>query len=56
MNAAGIGRIFGFTKEQMNTALSMAEFHAPLTPVMRSVQYPSMNKDGVPSYSGSHYE
>ena len=46
--AAGIGRIFGFTKEQMNTAISMAEFHAPLTPVMRSVQYPSMNKDGVP--------
>ena len=46
--AAGIGRIFGFTKEQLNTAISMAEFHAPLTPVMRAVQYPSMNKDGVP--------
>ena len=46
--AAGIGRIFGFTKEQLNTAISMAEFHAPITPVMRAVQYPSMNKDGVP--------
>lgn len=46
--AAGIGRIFGFTKEQMNTAISMAEFHAPMTPVMRAVNYPSMNKDGVP--------
>lgn len=46
--AAGVGRLLGFTKEQLNTALSMAEFHAPLTPVMWSVQYPSMNKDGVP--------
>ncbi len=46
--AAGMGRLLGFTQEQMNNALSMAEFHAPLTPVMRSVQYPSMNKDGVP--------
>ena len=42
--AAGMGRLLGFTQEQMNNALSMAEFHAPLTPVMRSVQYPSMNK------------
>lgn len=46
--AAGIGRIFGFSKEKLNTAISMAEFHAPMTPVMRAVQYPSMNKDGVP--------
>lgn len=46
--AAGVGRIFGFTRKKMNTAISMAEFHAPMTPVMRSVQYPSMNKDGVP--------
>ena len=47
-SAAGIGRIFGFTREQLNTAISMAEFHAPLTPVMISVEYPSMNKDGAP--------
>lgn len=46
--AAGVGRLFGLTKEQLNNALSVAEFHAPLTPVMRSVEYPSMNKDGVP--------
>lgn len=46
--AAGIGRLYGLSREQLNTALSIAEFHAPLTPVMRSVQYPSMNKDGVP--------
>ena len=46
--AAGIGRLFGFTKEQEKTAISMAEFHAPMTPVMRAVSFPSMNKDGVP--------
>lgn len=46
--AAVMGRILGFTKEQMNNALSLADFHAPLTPVMRSVEYPSMCKDGVP--------
>lgn len=46
--AAGVGRLFGLTKEQLNNALSVAEFHAPITPVMRSVEYPSMNKDGVP--------
>lgn len=47
-SAAGAGRIFGFTKEQMNTVISMAEFHAPMVPVMRAVEYPSMSKDGVP--------
>lgn len=46
--ATGIGRIFDLTKEQLNTALSIADYHAPMTPVMRAVEYPSMNKDGVP--------
>ena len=46
--AAGVGRILGFTKEEMNNVLSVAEFNAPLVPGIRSVEYPSMNKDGVP--------
>ncbi len=45
--SAGVSRIFNLNKEQMNNALSIADFHAPLTPVMRAVEYPSMNKDGV---------
>ena len=45
---AAMGRLLGFTKEQLNNAISIADFHAPLTPVMRAVEYPSMNKDGVP--------
>ena len=46
--AAGVGRIYGFTENQMNHVLSVAEFNAPLVPGIRSVEYPSMNKDGVP--------
>ena len=46
--AAGVGRIWGFDRAQMNNVLSIAEFNAPLVPGIRSVEYPSMNKDGVP--------
>ena len=46
--AAGVGRIYGFSKEEINNVLSVAEFNAPLVPGIRSVEYPSMNKDGVP--------
>ncbi len=46
--AAGIGRLYGLDRKSLNNALSIADFHAPMTPVMRSVEYPSMNKDGVP--------
>jgi 2-methylcitrate dehydratase PrpD len=45
---AGGGRMYGFSKEEMNNALSVSEFNAPLVPGIRSVEYPSMNKDGVP--------
>lgn len=46
--AAGMGRLLGLDEKQLNNALSVADFHAPMVPVMRSVEYPSMNKDGVP--------
>ena len=46
--AAGVGRILGFNREELNNVLSIAEFNAPLVPGVRSVEYPSMNKDGVP--------
>jgi len=46
--AAGVGRLYGFDREQMNHVLSVADFNAPLVPGIRSVEYPSMNKDGVP--------
>lgn len=46
--ALGIGRLYGLDVRALNTALSIADFHAPMVPVMRAVAYPSMNKDGVP--------
>ncbi len=46
--AAGVGRLRAYTKEALNNVLSIAEFNAPLVPGIRSVEYPSMNKDGVP--------
>lgn len=46
--ALGVGRLLGLDERLLNNALSIADFHAPMTPVMRSVEYPSMNKDGVP--------
>lgn len=47
-SVVGVGKIYGFSKEQLNNAISVAEFNAPLVPGIRSVEYPSMNKDGVP--------
>lgn len=46
--AAGIGRLYGFSREQLNNALSIADFHAPLVPSVHSAPSPTMNKDGVP--------
>lgn len=46
--AVGVGKLFGLDRKTLNSALSIADFHAPMTPVMRAVEYPSMNKDGVP--------
>ena len=46
--AVGVGKLRGYTKEQLNHILSVSEFNAPLIPGIRSVEYPSMNKDGVP--------
>ena len=46
--AVGVGKIYGFSKEKLNNVISVAEFNAPLVPGIRSVEYPSMNKDGVP--------
>ena len=46
--AAVMGRLLGLDRAQLNNAIAAADYHAPLTPVMRAVEYPSMSKDGVP--------
>ncbi len=45
---AGAGKICGLTREELNNALSVADFNATMAPGIISVEYPSMNKDGVP--------
>lgn len=47
--AAAVGRARGFDLERTIDALGIAEFNAPITPVMRSVANPagSMTKDGI---------
>lgn len=46
--AAGVARMRGYDEKALNNVLSVSEFNAPLVPGIRSVEYPSMNKDGVP--------
>lgn len=45
--AAASGRLLGLTAGRLTHALGIAEYHAPLTPVMRCVEHPGMVKDGV---------
>ncbi|HKO25104.1 MAG TPA: MmgE/PrpD family protein, partial [Chloroflexota bacterium] len=45
--AAGAARLLGCTRQQTWHALGIAEFHAAMTPEMRSVDCPSMLKDGI---------
>jgi len=45
--AAGVARLLGLEDSQVAQAFAVADFHAPLVPVMRSVRQPAMSKDGV---------
>ncbi|MGF1470583.1 MAG: MmgE/PrpD family protein [Rubrobacteraceae bacterium] len=45
--AAGAARLLGCNPEEIRHALGIAEFNAAMTPEMRSVDDPSMLKDGI---------
>ncbi len=45
--AAGVARLLDCSAEQAWHALGIAEFHAAMTPEMRSIDHPSMLKDGI---------
>ncbi|HEX7128156.1 MAG TPA: MmgE/PrpD family protein [Thermodesulfobacteriota bacterium] len=45
--AAGAARLLRLTPDETWHALGIAEFHAAMTPEMRSVDHPSMLKDGI---------
>lgn len=47
--AAGSAKLLGLSETEIKNALGIAEAYAPLAPLMRSVEYPSMApKDGIP--------
>ena len=50
--AAGVGKLLNLDRNQMEMALSIADFIAPVNPAKRSCYVPSMNKDGI--YYGQH--
>lgn len=45
--AAGVGRLLGADQKNLSNALGIADYQGPLAPVMRIVEIPSMNKDGI---------
>lgn len=53
--AAAVGKLLKLTDEQMCHALGMCEYYTPQAGQDRSVQFPSMTKEGIPwgAYTGS---
>ena len=45
--AAGVARILGLQEREIIHALGTAEYHAPIMPMMRCIDYPAMTKDGI---------
>lgn len=45
--AAGISKLYGVNCEILSNALAISDYQGPLAPVMRIVEIPSMNKDGI---------
>ena len=50
--AASVGKLLKLNKNELEMALSIADFIAPVNPAKRSCYVPSMNKDGI--YYGQH--
>jgi len=45
--AAVAGRVLGLDKNRLRDALGVAEYHAPISPMMKGVEKPSMVKDSI---------
>jgi len=45
--AAVAGRIIGLSRAQLREALGAAEYHAPIAPMMKGIEKPSMGKDSI---------
>ncbi len=45
--AAAVGRLIGLTPGQIYHAMGCAEYHAPIAPMMKGIDTPSMGKDSI---------
>jgi 2-methylcitrate dehydratase PrpD len=45
--AATVSKLLSLRSNEICSALGIAEYHAPMTPMMRSINCPSMLKDGI---------
>jgi 2-methylcitrate dehydratase PrpD len=45
--AAAVGRLIGLTPNQLFHAMGCAEYHAPIAPMMKGIDTPSMGKDSI---------
>jgi 2-methylcitrate dehydratase PrpD len=45
--AAAAGKLLGLAKESIRHAMGIAEYHAPIAPMMKGIASPSMVKDGI---------
>jgi 2-methylcitrate dehydratase PrpD len=45
--AAAVSRLLGFSAPQTRHAMGTAEYHAPIAPMMKGIDTPSMGKDGI---------
>jgi len=45
--AAAAGRVLGLDKDRLRDALGVAEYHAPISPMMKGIEKPSMVKDSI---------
>lgn len=45
--AAAAGRLLGMDRDAIRHAMGAAEYHAPICPMMKGIDRPSMGKDGI---------
>ena len=45
--AAAFGRLLGYSPKQIANAMGAAEYHAPIAPMMKGIDTPSMGKDSI---------
>lgn len=45
--AAAAGKLLGLERKELAHALGAAEYHAPIAPMMKCIEYPAMGKDSI---------